>query len=89
MCVDLMFGQRLDMTSRERDDLGLIDAVRSSAVLTGLMAMYPYIFNPLKSIPGIKRLLFPRSTDQTGIGNVMAVNLVLALKRCGRTSNHY
>lgn len=58
-----------------RDVDGILDAFRSSAWFLGLMAMFPYLLNPIVKLPIIKRFALPHSSDRSGVGKIMKVSV--------------
>ncbi|KAL2042252.1 hypothetical protein N7G274_004740 [Stereocaulon virgatum] len=67
----IMFQRRLGFVDQGRDVNGLLAAFRYTALLVGLMALFPYLLGPLVKLPVIKNLVLPRSSDTQGVGKVM------------------
>ena len=71
--TDLLFGKRLGFVRQGADVDGLLATFRNTGWVIGLMALFPYIVNPLFRLPMIGKYFLPRSDDNIGIGKVMKV----------------
>ena len=76
---DLLYGQHAGLLEHENDDLGLLSSLHHSSWLLGLMAMFPYIIQPLRKLRAIRFLFFPRTGNKTGLGKSMAVSTLCCL----------
>ena len=72
--VELLFGSQPGMRLPQETSR-LLEAGRSSAVPFCLIALFPYIMLPLMEIPFLKFLIIPRSEDEHGFGQIMAVSV--------------
>ena len=71
--TDLLFGKPLGFVRQGADVDGLLATFRNTGWVIGLMALFPYILNPLFRLPTIGKYLLPSSGDSIGIGKVMKV----------------
>lgn len=77
------FGQPIGFVEEGRDVDGLIEALHSMAIMTGLIAALPWLFEPLIKNRFLKRFLLPGPGNRTGSGRIMAVSSALPLwSRC-------
>ena len=81
----LTFGQPIGFVDAERDVNGLIAALHSMAIMTGLIAALPWLFNPLVKNPFLKKFLLPGPGNKTGSGRIMAVCAKFFLLNAGIT----
>ena len=56
---------------------GLIEALHSVAIMAGLIAALPWLFEPLLKNAFLKKVLLPGPGDKTGSGRIMAVSMTL------------
>lgn len=70
-----MFGTRIGFIDEGRDVNGLLGAFRGSVWFLGLLALFPYIINPIVKLPIVKRFALPHSGDKQGVGKIMRVNM--------------
>ncbi len=68
-----MFKKRLGFLTKGKDVDGLIAAFRNTGWVIGLMALFPYLLNPIFRLPVIGQYLLPRAGNSIGIGKVMKV----------------
>ncbi len=68
-----MFKKRLGFLAKGEDVDGLITAFRNTGWVIGLMALFPYLLNPIFHLPVIRQYLLPRAGNNIGVGKVMKV----------------
>ena len=71
--TDLIFKKRLGFVTKGEDVDGVLAAFRNTGWVIGLMALFPYLLNPLFQLPVLGQYLLPRSSNSTGVGKVMKV----------------
>ncbi|KAL9631405.1 MAG: hypothetical protein Q9164_005915 [Protoblastenia rupestris] len=78
--ASLIFGKKIGFIDEGRDVDGLLDAYRGLIWFLGLMAIFPYLLNPIVKLPIIKRFALPHSGDKKGVGKTMKVSVQRANK---------
>jgi len=73
--TSLVFGKKIGFVDEGRDVDGLLDGFRGSTWFLGLMAMFPYLLNPIVKLPIVKRFALPHSSDSKGVGKIMKVRV--------------
>lgn len=71
--ASLIFGKKIGFIDEGRDVHGLLNAFRGSVWFLGLMAMFPYLLDPIVKLPIIRRFALPHSGDKRGVGKIMKV----------------
>ena len=69
----LTFGEPTGCVQAECDVDGLIEALHSMFVMTGLVAALPWLVEPFIKNPLLKRYLLPRPGNKSGSGKIMKV----------------
>ncbi|MCJ1264973.1 hypothetical protein MMC22_004848 [Lobaria immixta] len=75
------FGEPTGFISEGRDIDGLIKALHSMGIMTGLVAALPWLFEPLIKNRFLKRFILPQSGNKTGSGKIMTHRDKLVMKR--------
>ena len=70
------FGEPTGFISEGRDIDGLIKALHSMGIMTGLVAALPWLFEPLINNRFLKRFILPQSGNKTGSGKIMTVAML-------------
>lgn len=69
--MSLVFGTKMGFIDEGRDVNGLLGAFRRSCWFVGLLALFPYLINPIVKLPIVKRFALPHSGDRQGVGKIM------------------
>ena len=67
----LAFSRPIGFIREARDVQGLIKAFHNMAVMAGVVAVLPWLVNPVLQHPLFKKYLMPRAGDRTGTGQIM------------------
>jgi hypothetical protein len=70
----LAFGKEIGFIREGRDVENLIKAFHDMAIFAGLVAMLPWLMNPLLKNPITKRYLMPKPGHNSGSGKIMLVS---------------
>ena len=73
--MSLVFGTKIGFVDEERDVNGLLRAFRGSVWFLGLLALFPYMINPIVKLPIVKKFALPHSGDKQGVGKIMKVSI--------------
>ena len=69
----LTFGEPTGFVQAETDVDGLIEALHSMFVMTGLVAALPWLVEPIIKHPLLKKYLLPRPGNKSGSGKIIKV----------------
>ncbi|KAL9025938.1 MAG: hypothetical protein Q9196_005318 [Gyalolechia fulgens] len=82
----LTFGEPTGCVQAETDVDGLIEALHSMFVMTGLVAALPWLVEPIIKHPLLKKYLLPQPGDKSGSGKIMRRRDQLVSKRLNSPS---